>query len=465
MTSGTLVLKNNNGDDLTINANSTSFTFATALASGATYAVTVGTQPSRLACNVTNNTGTIASTNVTGVTITCIAPVITNTPTYTVGGTVSGLTSGTLVLKNNNGDDLTISANSTSFTFATALASGATYAVTAGTQPSRLACDITNNTGTIASANVTGVSITCSEGGGDSSTTVSLSTGKFIDSAVAGLSYTTTSQSGTTDANGSFQYKSGETVTFKLYGQQILATPGHSTLTPFDTSNTSLNVDYSINLIRFLMAIDTDSNPNNGITLPVFTGTLAINFNQNLYDFETNTSVINFLTTHANGRNLPSIQTAITHFMTSVKNSNDGYVFKFNGKAATSTMTNSWCTNNLVLGWQYTFGASSLTMVGDDTFYSNNNRICTGGSQATLKYAYSSVLSGDFLDCAPTCTYAQLNRIAFVARDDDGRTALVWTWHTPNSKVIMNIKRILVDPANPGQQAALTTFKEILTFD
>ena len=83
------------------------------------------------------------------------------TPTYTVGGTVSGLTSGSLVLKNNSGDDLTISANSTSFTFTTAQASGAAYAVTAGTRPSRLACDITNNTGTIAGANVTGVTITC----------------------------------------------------------------------------------------------------------------------------------------------------------------------------------------------------------------------------------------------------------------------------------------------------------------
>jgi len=83
------------------------------------------------------------------------------TSTYTVGGTVSGLTSGSLVLKNNNGDDLTISANSTSFTFTTAQASGAAYSVTAGTRPSRLACDITNNTGTIAGANVTGVTITC----------------------------------------------------------------------------------------------------------------------------------------------------------------------------------------------------------------------------------------------------------------------------------------------------------------
>ena len=83
------------------------------------------------------------------------------TPTYTVGGTVSGLTSGSLVLKNNAGDDLTISANSTSFTFATALVSSAGYAVTVATQPSGLTCAVTNGSGTIASANVTNVGVAC----------------------------------------------------------------------------------------------------------------------------------------------------------------------------------------------------------------------------------------------------------------------------------------------------------------
>ena len=83
------------------------------------------------------------------------------TPTYTVGGTVSGLTSGSLVLKNNNGDDLTISANSTSFTFTTALVSSAGYAVTVATQPSGLTCAVTNGSGTIASANVTNVGVAC----------------------------------------------------------------------------------------------------------------------------------------------------------------------------------------------------------------------------------------------------------------------------------------------------------------
>ena len=45
-----------------------------------------------------------------------------NTATYSVGGTVSGL-SGTVVLQDNGGDDLSVTANGP-FTFATKLADG-----------------------------------------------------------------------------------------------------------------------------------------------------------------------------------------------------------------------------------------------------------------------------------------------------------------------------------------------------
>ena len=45
------------------------------------------------------------------------------TPTYSVGGTLSGL-SGTVVLQDNGGDNLTLTANG-SFTFATQLVGGA----------------------------------------------------------------------------------------------------------------------------------------------------------------------------------------------------------------------------------------------------------------------------------------------------------------------------------------------------
>ncbi len=82
---------------------------------------------------------------------------------YTVGGTVAGLAGSGLVLQNNGGDDLTVSTNGT-FTFATTVANGAAYAVTVKTQPSSPSqtCTASNNTGAMAGANITGVSVVCS---------------------------------------------------------------------------------------------------------------------------------------------------------------------------------------------------------------------------------------------------------------------------------------------------------------
>ena len=78
----------------------------------------------------------------------------------TIGGTISGLT-GTAVLQNNGGDDFSLSANG-SFTFPTAVNDGANYAVTVLTLPTGQTCVATNSSGTVASANVTSVSISCS---------------------------------------------------------------------------------------------------------------------------------------------------------------------------------------------------------------------------------------------------------------------------------------------------------------
>ena len=64
---------------------------------------------------------------------------------YSVGGTVSGL-SGTVVLQDNGGDDLSVSANG-SFTFATPLASGAGYNVTVKTNPSGQSCTVVQRVG------------------------------------------------------------------------------------------------------------------------------------------------------------------------------------------------------------------------------------------------------------------------------------------------------------------------------
>src|SRR5215472_265573 len=67
---------------------------------------------------------------------------------FTVGGSVSGLTESGLVLRNNGSDDLSINANG-SFTFRTALANGSGYSVTVRTQPNGQTCLVSNVAGTV----------------------------------------------------------------------------------------------------------------------------------------------------------------------------------------------------------------------------------------------------------------------------------------------------------------------------
>jgi hypothetical protein len=81
---------------------------------------------------------------------------------YTVGGTVSGVSGSGLVLQNNGGDDLAISAPGT-FAFAGRLDGGATYSVTVAKQPSAptQTCVVSAGSGTVGDANVTNVMVEC----------------------------------------------------------------------------------------------------------------------------------------------------------------------------------------------------------------------------------------------------------------------------------------------------------------
>ena len=86
-------------------------------------------------------------------------------PTYTIGGTVTGLSGPGLVLQNGGGVDLPISASG-AFTFATRMPSGTSYAVIVKSSPTspRQACLVADGVGTIAAKNVTNVSVTCESG-------------------------------------------------------------------------------------------------------------------------------------------------------------------------------------------------------------------------------------------------------------------------------------------------------------
>ncbi|MBI1424272.1 MAG: hypothetical protein GC149_12450 [Gammaproteobacteria bacterium] len=168
--SGSGLVIRNNGTPVTVSNN----TFSVSLAGGSAYAFTVGTQPSNPTqqCTISNASGTVGSTNITNVAVSC------STNRYTVSGTISGLTGSGLVIRN-NGTPVTVSNNA----FSVSMASGSTYAFTIGTQPSNPTqlCTIANGSGTVGSSNISNVAVSCA-----ASTTPSYTVSGTITGLVGG---------------------------------------------------------------------------------------------------------------------------------------------------------------------------------------------------------------------------------------------------------------------------------------
>ena len=164
---GFLQLKNNGGNEMAFRGDG-SYQFATALASGSAYNVTISQQPSFPAqtCVVQNGTGTITSLNITDVVINCPFGA-----TYPIGGTVSGLLGTHLILQHNASNSLSdtlVDVNSNgAFVFDAAKTSdlsGTQYVVKVLVQPANPAqnCTITSGaTGTVGTSPVTNVAVSC----------------------------------------------------------------------------------------------------------------------------------------------------------------------------------------------------------------------------------------------------------------------------------------------------------------
>jgi hypothetical protein len=292
-----------------------------------------------------------------------------------------------------------------------------------------------------------------SSGDGSSGSDTPASTinnGVFIDSRVEGLEFSTSTQNGVTNANGEFQYQDGENVTFSLYGQPIAEVPGYDVLTPFDNSDDTVHPDYPINLLRFMQTLDTDADAANGITLPVVSVTMNVNFDQNMADFENDANVVAFISDNTNVTTLTvTPANAVNHFNDSVANVTDDYVLDLAGKTVTSIITPGYCTNNITGGFTYEFNETSFTMTGSDQFNSTDPNLgpitCSLGPETVQNFTYVALPSDFSFYCGPVCTYSELNRLS-EGVDIDGRDHITSVWHTPNSTIVTETKRILSGP-------------------
>jgi hypothetical protein len=164
------------------------------IASGSTYDVTVASQPTAPSqvCTITGGGGTLGGANVSTVLVACV------TQSFTVGGVVSTLAGSGLVLEDNAGDDLPVTASGP-FTFKTAVASGAAYAVTVKTQPTTpwQTCTPASASGTVGAGNVTGVQVGCITKPYQVSASVTGLTGAGLTLTLNGASPTSVAANGT----------------------------------------------------------------------------------------------------------------------------------------------------------------------------------------------------------------------------------------------------------------------------
>ena len=231
LSGGTLVLEDNGGNDLSITASGT-FTFTTPVNSGATYNVTVLTQPTGETCSLASNSSGTATANV-AVAVTCAS----TSANFTISAAVSGVT-GTLVLQDNAADNLTITTNGT-FPFATQIPSGSAYNVTVLTQPSGQTCTLGSNSSGTATANVA-VAVTCASTSGNFT----------ISAAVSGLTGTLVLQDNATDnltitANGTFPFAT-QISPGASYNVTVLTQPSGQTCSLGGNSSGTANANVTV---------------------------------------------------------------------------------------------------------------------------------------------------------------------------------------------------------------------------
>ena len=158
--SGNPITLNLGAENLTVDTST--FIFANPLADLTPYNITIATEPTSpsQACSLANSNGTIAGADIDTVEVNC------QTRNFSIGGTLTGLhLGGSITLQNNNGDDLQLTSNG-SFTFVTSLPDLSSYDVSISNQPNSpiQTCSVSNNSGTLSSADVTDVSIICPYG-------------------------------------------------------------------------------------------------------------------------------------------------------------------------------------------------------------------------------------------------------------------------------------------------------------
>jgi hypothetical protein len=145
-------------------------------------------------------------------------------------------------------------------------------------------------------------------------------TGTFLDGPVSGLHYETDTLSGNTNAEGQFHYMEGESVNFGIGNMMFGHAMGNSVITPMDLVPDANEVSHPTvtNMVRFMLTLDSDGDPNNGIHIDNAMRFAAygrsFNFDMPMSAFESNPDVLDFINQMPHTSHMVSTGTAQEHF-------------------------------------------------------------------------------------------------------------------------------------------------------
>jgi hypothetical protein len=160
----------------------------------------------------------------------------------------------------------------------------------------------------------------CGGGGGGSGTS-----GTFVDSPVAALRYEGPRYSGNTTDAGRYQYVPGDTVCFYVGFVSLGCGEGRGVFSPLDLfPDARSDDDRVLNIVRFLLSLDGDGDPSNGIDLLGVRTVAAdadIDFDQTAEAFETDPLVLGFIADQGFDGDLVDAETAEAHLAQSLDES------------------------------------------------------------------------------------------------------------------------------------------------
>jgi hypothetical protein len=220
-------------------------------------------------------------------------------------------------------------------------------------------------------------------GSGTNTTAPAPLSGVFVDSAVSGFRYSTTTYDGSTDQDGTFMYAAGESVTFSIGDIDFPAVAATSLLSPFDLAGTTDTGDTAlVNMARLLQTLDTDGDVDNGITIGEDAHTFAAGMMLDFASATFDADVANLIA------NSGSVNTMLVDAITAIAH------------LEAAVAPGSGCTtNHATVGWVASLSTNShnvsgqATIVDDCTIRIDNFNYDGGGLDDVRVYAG---LNGDY---------------------------------------------------------------------